>query len=80
MNTEGLRQLGWCETCGDAAYSSRWDEQLIFDMVNGELVYKRTEPIEHYMCARHKTFYFKHMERRRKALEAKTKQTQKGCR
>lgn len=80
--THELRQLGWCESCGDPAYSSRWGERLVFKMIDGQLTYTGTEPIEHRICMRHKAKYMAHMEERKKELEKKTNgaSKHKGCR
>jgi hypothetical protein len=74
--SKDLKQLGWCETCGDVAYSIRHTYKLV---IESDRVYSR--PVEHHMCIRHKMFYFAHMEAEKAKLEAKTgTASQKGCR
>jgi hypothetical protein len=66
------KQLGWCDTCGAAAYAIRHTAMPEYEFDDdGHLVYMKTIQVEHFMCPRHKQSYFAYMEAEKKKLEKK---------
>ena len=71
FSTEGLQQVGYCESCGEPAYSTRWGEVLVIE-TNDDGSFRRSyaQPTENPMCMRHKGLYMRWQEeQRRKYME-----------